>query len=119
MLTVDVEGVVVEPAVPDESPPLAPSGGDVVTAILVQVLPEVSCPVSAVLSQRNISINKETLMRACYSPHPGGDVVTAVHVQVLPEVACPVSAVLSQRNVSINKETLMRARHSPHPGGMW
>jgi hypothetical protein len=90
---------------PDESPPLAPPEGDVLTAVLVQVLPEVDCPVSAVLSQRNVSINKETLMRARHSPHPGG-MVTAVLVQVLPKVACPVSAVLSQRNVSTNKETV-------------
>jgi hypothetical protein len=72
VLTVDVDGVVVEPAVPDERPPLAPPGGDVVTAVLVQVLPEIACPVSAVLSQRNVSINKETLMSARHLPHPGG-----------------------------------------------
>jgi hypothetical protein len=43
-----------------------------VTAVLVQVLPKVACPVSAVLSQRNVSINKETLVRARHSPHQGG-----------------------------------------------
>ena len=50
-LTVDVEGVVVEAAVPHQPPPLAPAGRDVMTPILVQVLPKVASLVAAVLQQ--------------------------------------------------------------------
>ena len=58
VLTVDVEGVVVEPAVPDESPPLPPPGRDVVTAVLVQVLPKVPCSIPAVLEKSNKSLSR-------------------------------------------------------------
>ena len=51
--TVDIEGIVVEAAVPDESPPLSPPGRDVVAPVLVQVLPKVPRPVAAVLQQKS------------------------------------------------------------------
>jgi hypothetical protein len=49
MLTINIERIVIEATVPDESSPLSPAWWDMVTAVLVQVLAKVRCSVAAVL----------------------------------------------------------------------
>ena len=52
VLTIDIEGVVVEAGVAEESVPLAPPGGYMLTHVLVQVLPKVPGRVATVLKYR-------------------------------------------------------------------
>ncbi len=42
LLSIDVDGVVVEPGVPDEAGPLVPTHGHAVAVVLVQVLAKIA-----------------------------------------------------------------------------